>query len=113
MATATLWRTFHHDGNISQGWCGWGLHARPPPFSISTITNKIVVYAPAEDRYTPLFLLYPYMYSVGILRLKYAWMRNFPKLVEKTITLLTHYLVEVSQNFSRYPILSLKSMVLQ
>jgi hypothetical protein len=36
----------------------------PPPFTISTITYK-VVYAPAERAETlPLFLLYPYMYSV-------------------------------------------------
>jgi hypothetical protein len=24
MATAAFWRTFHHDGKISQGWSGWG-----------------------------------------------------------------------------------------
>jgi hypothetical protein len=39
--------------------------ARPPPFTISTITYKVVMYAPAERADTlPLFLLYPYMYSV-------------------------------------------------
>ncbi len=39
--------------------------ARPPPFTISTITYKVVVYAPDEMADTlPLFLLYPYMYSV-------------------------------------------------
>ncbi len=43
---------------------GWGLHAHP--FSISTITYKVVVYALAERADTlPLFLLYLYMYSVG------------------------------------------------
>ncbi len=43
--------------------------ASPPPFTISTITYKVLVYAPAERADTlPLFLLYPYMYSVvGIL----------------------------------------------
>ncbi len=36
----------------------------PSPF-LSTITSKVVVYAPAERAATlPLFLLYPYMYSV-------------------------------------------------
>ncbi len=47
-----MWRTFHHDGKIS-------------PVTISTITCKVVVYAPAEwaDILT-LFLPYPYMYSV-------------------------------------------------
>ncbi len=38
---------------------------RPPPFTISTVTYKVVVYAPAESADTlPLFLLYPYTYSV-------------------------------------------------
>jgi hypothetical protein len=39
--------------------------ARPPFFTIFTVTYKVVVYALAErtDR-LPLFLLYPYMYSV-------------------------------------------------
>jgi hypothetical protein len=37
----------------------------PPPFTLSTITSKVVVYAPAKRAGTlPLFLLYPYMYSV-------------------------------------------------
>ncbi len=40
--------------------------ARPPPFTIFTITYKAVVYAPAERADTvPLFLLYLYLYSVG------------------------------------------------
>ena len=41
------------------------LSKRPPPFTISTITYKVVLYAPAERAGTlPLFLLYPYKYSV-------------------------------------------------
>ncbi len=40
--------------------------SRPPSFTISTITYKVVVYAPAERADTlHLFLLYPYMYSVN------------------------------------------------
>jgi hypothetical protein len=36
-----------------------------PPFTLSTITYEVVVYAPAERADTlPLFLLYPYMYSM-------------------------------------------------
>jgi hypothetical protein len=39
--------------------------ARPPPFTLSTITCKVVVYAPAERADTlSLFLLYAYLYSV-------------------------------------------------
>jgi hypothetical protein len=34
-------------------------------FTISTITNKVEVYVPVEREDTlPLFLLYPYMYSM-------------------------------------------------
>jgi hypothetical protein len=49
---ATFWRTFHHDGKISQLRVGGG---RPPPFTLSTITSKVVVYALAEraDILTP------------------------------------------------------------
>ncbi len=37
--------------------------AHPPPFNISTIMYKAVVYAPAERADTlPIFLLYPYVY---------------------------------------------------
>jgi hypothetical protein len=42
------------------------MHAPPPAFTISTITDKFVVYVPAERAdILPLFLLYTYMYSVG------------------------------------------------
>jgi hypothetical protein len=44
---------------------GWGAH--PPPFTLSTITYKVVVYSPDEKAGTlPLFLLYPFMYSVVV-----------------------------------------------
>jgi hypothetical protein len=53
---------------LAQAGEGGGVHAHPPPrptFTISTITSKVVVYAPAERADTlPLFLLYPYKYSV-------------------------------------------------
>jgi hypothetical protein len=54
---------------------GW----TPTPFTISTITNKVAVYAPAERADTfPLFLLHPYMctlwgtpqYTVLFVRIK-------------------------------------------
>ncbi len=44
---------------------GEGKGVQATLFIISTITYKVVVYAPAENADTlPLFLLYPYMYSV-------------------------------------------------
>ncbi len=47
VAVAPFWRSFHHDGKISSAWWGWG-GARPLSFTLSTITSKLVVYAPAE-----------------------------------------------------------------
>ncbi len=58
-----FWHTFHHDGKMSSGLRGWG-GARPSPFTKSTITYKVVVYALPERAHTlPPFLLYLYMYS--------------------------------------------------
>jgi hypothetical protein len=40
--------------------------ARPPPFTMSTITHKVAVSAPSERADTiSLYLLYAYMYSMG------------------------------------------------
>jgi hypothetical protein len=52
---------------------GGGGGARPSPFTISTITYKVVVYAPAERVDTlPLFLLYPYVCSVRAAVMTYS-----------------------------------------
>ncbi len=59
VAIADFWRTFHHDGKSALAGEGGG--ARPPPFTLFTITYKVAVYAPAErqiDRYTPIYTLY-------------------------------------------------------
>ncbi len=54
---------------------GEGGGARPPHFTTSTITDKVVVYAPAERAVAlPIFLLYPYMHSVGQIFLLYPYM---------------------------------------
>ncbi len=54
VAMATFWRTFHPDGPIEG------------PFILSTITYKVMVYAPAERADTlPIFLLFPYINSVA------------------------------------------------
>ncbi len=66
VAMTTFWRTFHHIGKISPGWWGWG-GSRPPPFTLSTITYKVVVYALVERADTPpLFLLDPCVYSMEL-----------------------------------------------
>ncbi len=66
---------------LAQAGKGGGLHACPSPFTISTITYKVAVYAPAEMADTlPLFLLYPYMYSVGAIAImKYYLMGRVEK----------------------------------
>ncbi len=49
---------------ISPIMVGGGGHAHP--FTVFTITYKVVVYASAKRKYTlPPFLLYTYMYSVS------------------------------------------------
>jgi hypothetical protein len=46
---------------------GGGGGARPPPFTLSTITSKVAICAPAERADTLLlFLLYPHMTSVVV-----------------------------------------------
>ncbi len=47
MPLVTFWRTFHHDGKIIPAWWRWG-GARLLPFTLSTITSQVVVYAPGE-----------------------------------------------------------------
>jgi hypothetical protein len=45
----TFWCAFHHDGKISPCLVRVG-DARPPTFTLSTITSKVVVYAPLQLR---------------------------------------------------------------
>ncbi len=64
---ATFWRIFRHDGKIRPAWWSWGVHALP-----------LSLYLPSPEKWwctlqlrgqiyvLPLFLIYPYMYSVGI-----------------------------------------------
>jgi hypothetical protein len=74
VAISTLWRIIHHDGKIIPRLVRVR-GARPPTFTLSTITREIVVYALAERTDTlPLFLLYPYKYSVAsILLFEVYW----------------------------------------
>jgi hypothetical protein len=76
----------HHDGKLSPGWLGWGVREHPPPFTISTITYKVKVYALAESAGTlPLFLLFPYMYSV--FQPLYQYVKEIFKIVRSFLTL--------------------------
>jgi hypothetical protein len=56
---ASFWRAFQHNGKSAQP--GEGEGCTPSPMK-----NHVVMYSPAARADTlPLFLLYPYMYSVG------------------------------------------------
>ncbi len=62
---ATFRRKFHPYGKISPAGEGGG--CTPTPFLHYLPSHKVVVYTPAERVDTlPLFLLYPYMYSVSV-----------------------------------------------
>ncbi len=66
VAMAAFWGTYYHEGeNSPDGW-GWGVHAHPTfHYIYHHVQSCGVLYAPAEGAVThPLFLLYPYMYSV-------------------------------------------------
>ncbi len=39
VATAAFWCIFHHDGKISPGWKGWGVHAHPLSLQLPSRTN--------------------------------------------------------------------------
>jgi hypothetical protein len=59
--------TITMEKSAQSGVDGGGCTARPSPVTLSTITYKVVVYAPAERADTlPLFLLYPCMYNCVI-----------------------------------------------
>ncbi len=65
LAMATFWRTFIMMVNSAHAGGGGGGGAHAHPFTLSTITSKIVVYAPAERADTILqFLLYSFL-SLG------------------------------------------------
>jgi hypothetical protein len=63
----TFWRTFHHDGKIKSAEPGEGGAVLPLSLYLPSRAKLLrTVYTPAERADTlPLFLLYPYMYSVG------------------------------------------------
>ena len=47
LAIAEFWRTSHHNGKISPGWYGWGVHAHPlSAYYVPSL--KVAVNAPAE-----------------------------------------------------------------
>jgi hypothetical protein len=54
---ATFWRTFMM---VYSAQAGEVEDARPPPFTLFTITSKVVVYAPAERAETLLLFLLPF-----------------------------------------------------
>ncbi len=64
VATDTFWRAFHHDGKISPGWYGCGMHAHPLSLYLPSGTELWCMLQLRGQIHSPLFLFYPYMYSV-------------------------------------------------
>ncbi len=91
VANATFWRTFHHDGKISPAWWGRGMH---PPSLYQPSRTKLwcTVHSSWEGWYIPLFLLYPYMYSVlqppGILWTQFSGQTHSPYFYSPSICIL-------------------------
>ncbi len=68
-ATASFWRTFHHNGKLSPAWWGWGGGVHADPLSLYLPSHTIVwctLPLRGHADTLPLFLLHPYMNSVGI-----------------------------------------------
>jgi hypothetical protein len=100
VAMATFWRTFHHDGKISHGGVGG---VQDPPFTISTITYKVVVYAPVEraDVHTPPISTLP-LYVLCVLRqVKMLRMRTSSRLTDAIESLLSSILLFLIQKSTK------------
>ncbi len=54
----------HHDGKIIPAWCGWGVHALPLSLFLPSRAKLRRTLQLRGQMHSPLFLLYPYMYSV-------------------------------------------------
>ncbi len=100
VATATSWHTFHHDGKISLGWWGWGVHAHlPTPLhSVYHHVQSCSVRTSWEGRYTHLFLGFSplplYMYYVDFTtdKITSGWDKDilYPESVIQEKPLLTN-----------------------
>jgi hypothetical protein len=75
---ATFWRNSITDGKISPVWCGGG-GGRPPNFTISTITSKVVIYAPAEREVHS-----SYFYTLPLYVQYYSIWKEYRIAMEKT-----------------------------
>jgi hypothetical protein len=79
VATATLWRTFHHDGKISPAWWVWGVHA----FPLHSIYHHQLWYIRSswEGRFTPPISPLPLYELCGFGKIRYLSQDHVPKTV--------------------------------
>ncbi len=56
VATAAFRRTFHHDGKISPGWWGWGVHAHPISLSLQSRTKLQCMFQLSGLLHSPCFI---------------------------------------------------------
>ncbi len=53
VAMADFWRTFHHEGKISPGWWGWGVHAHPLSLYLPSPVQSCRLRSSWDGRSTP------------------------------------------------------------
>ncbi len=61
---AAFWRTVHEHGKISPAWWGWGVDALPCSLYLPSRAKLWCTLQLRGKIHPPLFLFYPYMYSV-------------------------------------------------
>jgi hypothetical protein len=59
-----FWRTFQYDSKIRRAWWGWLVHALPLSLYLPSPAKLWCMLQLRGQIHSPLFLLYPYMYSV-------------------------------------------------
>ena len=65
VATVAFWRTFDHEGKISPGWWGWGVHAHPLSLHLPSPVKLLQL---SGQIHQPYFISSKNMYSVGKLQ---------------------------------------------
>ena len=82
-AMAAFWRTFSHEGKISLGWCGWGVHAHPlslhlpSPVKLSLRSSWVGRYTNPVSSLVKICTLcnkqlQPYFYKIFTFKMKHA-----------------------------------------
>ncbi len=67
LTTAAFWRRFNHEGKISPGWWGWGVHAHPLSLLLpSPVKLQCTLQLSGQTHYPPCYISSKSMYSVDM-----------------------------------------------